>query len=145
LASRPKSYLIILCLCMVERKEILYRMKPGQHSIVNDNSNIFARFIWKCRFHTFSRTDSTALRTSVKQIQVPSTRHFKLTRVCHIVFSLTTRQPVAQNYTHLWELCTPLRMPSFFFGQLFWTSAMKPKLLSQFLSLTLPRFKPSQI
>jgi hypothetical protein len=79
-----KSAMTMNCkMCMVERKEILQRMKADKHKIINDNSDIFARCSCKCRFHKFFRNDST-LRTRLTQKKVPSTRHSKLPRVRQI-------------------------------------------------------------
>ena len=71
-------------MCMVERKEILSRMKTETHKLINDNSDIFARCSCKCRFHKFFRNDSMTLRTRLTQKKVPSTRHSKLPRVRQI-------------------------------------------------------------
>ena len=70
-------------MCMVERKEILQRMKADKHKIINDNSDIFGRCSCKCRFHKFFWNDST-LRMHLMQKKVPSTRHSKLPRARQI-------------------------------------------------------------
>jgi hypothetical protein len=90
-------------MCMVERKEILQRMKTNKHKLINDNSDIFARY-------------STTLMTRLTHKKVTSTRHSKLPRVRQIFTSwiLITCQPAALNYaplvTQRRQLRCPLRM-----------------------------------
>ncbi len=90
-------------MCMVERKEILQRMKTNKHKLINDNSDIFARCSCKCRFHKFFRTDSTTLRTRLTQKKVTSTRHSKLPRVRRI-FTFSNSDDSSTSST---EFCSP--------------------------------------
>ncbi len=90
-------------MCMVERKEILHRMKSKKHKLINENSDIFARCSCKCRFHKVFRTDSTTLRTLLTQKKVTSRRDSKLPRVHHIV---TFMDPDVLS-TRSTELCSP--------------------------------------
>ena len=65
--------------CMVERKEILSRMRASPSKIINDNSDIYASCKCRSRFHKFSRIEST-LRTRMTQKKVSSNRQSKQKR-----------------------------------------------------------------
>jgi hypothetical protein len=108
-------------LCMMERKEILHRMKTDKHKLINDNSDIFARCSCKCRFHKFFRTDSTALRALLTQKKVtlrniPNSQEYARYSLSQI---LMTHQPATLNYdpllTQRRQLRHPLRTPVYLF------------------------------
>ena len=69
-------------ICMVERMEILHRMRTDKDKIMNDNSDIFAACKCGARFHKFTnRIDLPTLRTRLTQKKVSSTRHSKQRRL----------------------------------------------------------------
>jgi hypothetical protein len=119
-------------MCMIERKEILHRMKTNKHKLINDNSDIFARCSYECRFHKFFCTDSTTLRMRLTQKKsplrdIPNSQEYDRYSPFQI---LTTSQPAALNYaplvTQRCQLRRLLRVPGFFIRQCAWTSSKKP-------------------
>ena len=68
-------------ICMVERKEILHRLKESKSKVINDNSDIYSSCKCGSRFHKFtSRTITPTLRTRLTQKKVPSARKSKQLR-----------------------------------------------------------------
>ena len=133
-------------MCMVERKEILQRMKTNKHKLINDNSDIFARCSCKCRFHKFFRTDSTTLRTRLMQKKITSTRHSKLPRV-HKIFTFSNSDDSSTSIT---ELCSPCNSEAptpassedagFFYSTMCLDFLQEALLLSQCPTLNLHKF-----
>lgn len=88
-------------LCMVERIEILHRMRTDKSKVINDNSDIFAPCKCKSKFHKFSHNDPT-LTTRKTQKKVPtSTRHSKQKRSR---FSFGSNSPLSKQSP---VLCSP--------------------------------------
>ena len=67
-----KSSRTLQCkICMVERKEILHRLKNNKHQVINDNSDIYSSCKFGSRIHKFNRTITTTLRTRSTQKKSP--------------------------------------------------------------------------
>jgi hypothetical protein len=131
-------------MCMLQRKEILQRMKTNKHKLINDNSDIFAWCSCKCRFLKFFWTDSTTLRTRLTQKSHPQDTPNSQEYARYSPFRiLTTCQPAALNYaplvTQRRQLLRPLRTPAFFNN----VPGLPPRshtLLSQCPTLNLHKF-----
>ena len=77
-----KSARTLQCkICMVERKEILKRMRTNKQTLINDNSDIYSSCKCEGRFHKFTRKlEIETLRTRLSQKKVSSTRTSKQKR-----------------------------------------------------------------
>ena len=63
-----KSLATLQCkICMVERKEILHRVKANKHQVINDNSDIYSSYRYGSRLHKFNRTITPTSRTRSAQ------------------------------------------------------------------------------
>ena len=76
-----KSSRTLQCkICMVERKEILSRFRADKNMIINDNSDIYSSCKCGSKFHRFSRTITTSLKTRMTQKKSKSTKKSKKNR-----------------------------------------------------------------
>ena len=77
-----KSSRTLQCsICMMERKEILHRLKEDKSKVINDNSDIYSSCKCGSRFHKFtSRTITPTQTTRSTQKKVPSARKSKQKR-----------------------------------------------------------------
>ena len=101
-------------ICMTERIEILHRMRTNRNMIINDNSDIFAPCKCGSRFHKFSRTDTTTLRTRLTQnkvTKVPSTRHSKQKRSRFSFDNTKLNSPSSKSSTSLCSPCNSRASP----------------------------------
>jgi len=101
-------------ICMTERIEILHRMRTNRNMIINDNSDIFAPCKCGSRFHKFSRTDTTTLRTRLTQnkvTKVPSTRHSKQKRSRFSFDNTKRNSPSSKSSTSLCSPCNSRASP----------------------------------
>ena len=108
-----KSCRTLQCnICMIERKEIMHRMKENRSKVINDNSDIFSSCKCGSRFHKFCRKIEPTLRTRMAQKKVKnSSRKSRLNRV-----SLNLNVDTAYN------LCSPCSLdpetPNTLFGDI---------------------------
>ena len=58
----------------------MYRLSTNKHLVINDNSDIYSSCKCGSRFHKFTRTITTTLRTRSTQKKAPSNRKSKLKR-----------------------------------------------------------------
>ena len=99
-------------LCMMERKEILCRMRADPSKIINDNSDICASCKCRSRFHKFNRIEPT-LRKRMTQKKVSSNRKSKQNRRKRVsnISSLKYCQPVTPSTPVTPEAETPPPTP----------------------------------
>ena len=108
-----KSCRTLQCnICMIERKEIMHRMKENRSKVINDNSDIFSSCKCGSRFHKFCRKIEPTLRTRMAQKKVKnSSRKSRLNRL-----SLNLNVDTAYN------LCSPCSLdpgtPNTLFGDI---------------------------
>jgi len=83
-------------LCMVERTEILGRMRTNRSKVINDNSDIYASCKCRSRLHKFNRILEPTLRRRLTPKKVSSSRRSKQkrSRMRVSIDSLTLCQPV---------------------------------------------------
>ena len=62
---------------MVEQKEILSHFQADKAMIINDNSDIYSSCKYGSKFHRFSRTITTSLKTRMTQKKSKSTKKLK--------------------------------------------------------------------
>ena len=99
-----KSSWTLQCkICMVERKEILHRLKTNKHLVINDNSDIYSSCKCGSRCHKFNRTITTTLRTRSTQKKAPLKRKSKLKRRR----TSRTKMPETPNTNQYCQAITP--------------------------------------
>ena len=105
-----KSSRTLQCqICMMERKEILHRLREDKSKVINDNSDIYSSCKCGSRFHKFTdtRTITSTLRTRMTQKKVPSARKSKQIRHRRKSRQITPITPSAQVSTPSSRVITP--------------------------------------
>ena len=101
-SSRTLQYKI----CMVERKEILLCFRANKAMIINNNSSIYSSCKCGSKFHRFSRTITTSLKTRMTQKKSKATKNRKTTAQVRTISKACQRRVTNQAvilYTQKWR------------------------------------------